>query len=152
MKLYEINQEIENCIDQETGEIIDMDKLQQLSMEREQKIENIGCWIKNLESDIKALKAEEEAFYSRRKSAESKVKSLKDFLSYQLEGEAFKTAKVAITFRNSIKVNIVDLEKIPEEYIRITKTPSKTDIGKLLKSNIEVPGAVLETSKSISIK
>ena len=35
MKLYEIDNEIMNCIDEETGEIIDPEKLESLEMERE---------------------------------------------------------------------------------------------------------------------
>lgn len=34
MKLYEIEQAIMDCIDMETGEIIDAEKLDQLQMER----------------------------------------------------------------------------------------------------------------------
>ena len=45
MKLYEIDQAILNCIDLETGEIIDTEQLDKLTMEREAKLENIACWI-----------------------------------------------------------------------------------------------------------
>ena len=48
MKLYEIDEAILNCIDTETGEIIDADQLDKLTMERDTKIENVACWIKDL--------------------------------------------------------------------------------------------------------
>ena len=38
--LYEIEQAIMDCVDLETGEIIDIEKLDQLQMDREVKIEN----------------------------------------------------------------------------------------------------------------
>ena len=60
MNLYEIDNEILSCVDMETGEVVDMDKLNNLQMERDQKIENIGCWIKNLLADAKALKEEKD--------------------------------------------------------------------------------------------
>ena len=41
MKLYEIDEAIMACIDAETGEIIDADKLDKLTMERDAKIENV---------------------------------------------------------------------------------------------------------------
>ena len=50
--LYEINQDILDCIDLETGEVFDLDKLQNLQMEKNEKIENIALLIKNLKSDI----------------------------------------------------------------------------------------------------
>ena len=53
--LYEINNQILACVDLDTGEIIDMDKLQELQMEFDQKVEGVACWIKNLLSEAKAL-------------------------------------------------------------------------------------------------
>ena len=74
--LYEIDKSILGCIDQETGEMIDPDRLEALFMERNQKIENVALWIKNLQSDALAFKAEKEAFAARQKAAEAKVESL----------------------------------------------------------------------------
>ena len=51
MNLFEIENEIMNCWDQETGEILDSDRLDQLEMERDTKIENIALYIKNLTAD-----------------------------------------------------------------------------------------------------
>lgn len=56
--LYEIDEEILNCVDQETGEIIDPEKLAQLQMDFDKKVEGIALWIKNLLSDAEAIKAE----------------------------------------------------------------------------------------------
>ena len=69
MKLYEINSEIENLVDTETGEIADIAFFEQLSMERTAKIEGIALYIKNLDSDVTALKAEETALAERRVAA-----------------------------------------------------------------------------------
>lgn len=93
MNLYEIENEILNCVDMETGEIVDIKKLESLQMERDQKIENIGCWIKNLLSDAEALKSEKENLAKRQKVAESKAASLKEYLSRYLDGEKFKSAR-----------------------------------------------------------
>ena len=46
--LYEIDFEIMNCIDFETGEVVDVEKLTELQMEREHKIESVALWVKNL--------------------------------------------------------------------------------------------------------
>ena len=64
MKLYEIDAAIMECIDLETGEIVDADRLTALQMEREQKLENVALWIKDLDAEAKALKAEEQSFSS----------------------------------------------------------------------------------------
>ena len=37
MKLYEINEEILNCVDEETGEITDFERFNNLQIERDEK-------------------------------------------------------------------------------------------------------------------
>lgn len=56
--LYEINEEILSCVDMETGEIIDAEKLGRLQMAFDDKVEGIALWIKNLLSDAAAIKEE----------------------------------------------------------------------------------------------
>ena len=82
MNLYDIDRQIqeliENCVDPETGELtIDTAALDALQMEREAKIENLACYVKNLTADAKKIKAEEEALAQRRKAAENKAERLK---------------------------------------------------------------------------
>lgn len=48
MRLYEIEQAIMDCIDEETGEIIDLERLNQLMMDKQKKIEGVALWVKNL--------------------------------------------------------------------------------------------------------
>lgn len=79
--LYEINEQILNCVDMETGEIIDADKLQDLQLAFDEKVEGIACWIKNLLSDASAIKAEKDALAEREKACKNKAESLKNYLS-----------------------------------------------------------------------
>ena len=67
MRLYEINAEIDNCIDYETGEILDIEKFQELQIEKERKLEAIALVYKNavaeskmFDDEIKALKERKE--------------------------------------------------------------------------------------------
>ena len=55
MKLYEIEAGILECVDQETGEIVDIEKLDELQMELEKKIEGVVLQCKNLAAYITAL-------------------------------------------------------------------------------------------------
>ena len=61
--LYEINESIvaafERGIDAETGEILSekaLEELAKLEMERDEKVEGIALWIKNLLADAEVLK------------------------------------------------------------------------------------------------
>lgn len=153
MNLYEIDSAIMNCVDMETGEIIDMEALENLQMERDQKIENIGCWIKNLLADAKALKEEKDNLAARQKSAENKVASLKAYLSSYLNGEKFKTAKVAISYRKSDSVDISEGAVIPDEYLKYSDpTPDKIGLKAELKAGEKFPGISIVTSSNIQIK
>lgn len=154
MKLYEIDVQIlECCIDQETGEIIDAEKLEALQVEREQKIENVALWIKNLTAETTAYKAEKMAFAERQKKAEEKAESLKKWLADALGGTNFKTTKAAVSFRKTQSVQVSDIWALGEEFVKYADpTPDKNAIKAALKAGQEVNGAELIESISVSIK
>jgi hypothetical protein len=152
--LYEIDQAILECVDLETGEIIDHERLDGLMMERSAKIESVALWVKNLESDAVAYKAEKEAFAAREKQASEKAKGLKEWLARACEGEKFSTAKCAVSFRKSEAVEIAEGATIPEEYMRTKTTtePDKTAIKAALKDGKEIDGCRLSTKLNTNIK
>lgn len=157
MNLFQIDEEIMNCVDMETGEIIDSAKLDELQMDRDIKIENIACWIKNLVADAEALKAQKQAFADRQKSAENKAESLKKYLANYLAGQKFSTPKVAISFRKTTSVNVTDISQIPEQYLKYEDPkPDKTAIKAAIKAASEAgetfAGAEIVEGQSISIK
>lgn len=153
MNLYEIDNAIMGCVDVETGEIIDIDKLDQLQMERDKKVENIACWIKNLISDAEQIKAEVDRLSERKKAAENKAESLKKYLKDYLRGEKFKTGKVMVSYRKTSSVDVTDMSILPDKYKRYADpTPSKMDIKNDINAGIEVPGAVIVTGRSMIIK
>lgn len=163
MTLYEIDKSIEqlvNAVDPETGELlVDNDALDALMMERDGKIENIACFIKNLTADAKALKDEEAALAERRKAAEKKAERLKDYLTYVLGGEKFQTVKCAVSFRKSQTVEIDEgftawAEKTGNDNLLRYKAPeaNKVAIKALLAQGADIPCARLAQNTSITIK
>lgn len=153
MKLYEIDEAILGCIDTETGEILDADKLNALQIEREKKLENVALWIKNLTSDAEALKAEKQAFAERQKAAETKAESLKKWLTEALAGEKFKTTKVAVSFRKTKSVQVEDIWKLDDSFVKYAEpTANKAAIKKAIEAGQEVAGATLVENVSISVK
>ena len=64
MTLFELNDALRNFnleIDEETGEILNAAELDALEMQRDEKIENIALWIKNLKAEAEAVKMKAEA-------------------------------------------------------------------------------------------
>lgn len=152
--LYEINNAIMDCIDYETGEILDVERLNALQMEKQDKIESVALWIKNLSADAIAFKAEKEAFVEREKKALKKIESLKNWLSGALEGQKFSTWRCAVTFRKSEAVEIEDESMIPQFLIneKVTYSPDKTAIKAALKEGQEIPGCKLIERMNPTIK
>ena len=160
--LYEIDAAILAAVDQETGEILDAEKLDALQMEREQKLEGVALWIKDLKAEAEAVKAEADKLNARKKALDNKIDGLKNWLLYALNGEKLKTARCNVYQTHSQKLNVPDepglisflqtLEE-PEKFLRF-KDPElkKDDIKKALKEGTIIPGAALEETESVVIK
>ena len=119
MTLFELNKAIEDfdlIVDEETGEVLNIDELDALNLAKDEKIENVCLWIKNLEAEADAIKTEEKNLEARRKSKENKVKSLKGYVSYALGGKKFETPRVAVSYRKSESVKIDDDYVIPDKW------------------------------------
>ena len=153
MTIYEIDQAIMRCVDLETGEIIDTEQLDKLQMERDAKIENVACWIKEIKAEAEALKDEKMAFAERQKVADNKAESRKQWLAYALDGKAFKSTRASVSFRKSQAVEIADIYKVDENYRRYKEPEAdKTAIKEALKAGKEVAGATLVENTSVIIK
>lgn len=153
MNLYEIDQAIMSLIDEETGEIKDYEAFAELQMDKEAKIENTALYIKNLLSDAEQLKAEKLRFAERQKQAEAKAESLKTYLDLFLAGEKFSSTKVSVTYRWSSSVDVYDISKIPEKYLKFADpTANKTAISTALKNGEVIEGAKIVEKNNIQIK
>lgn len=160
MTLYEIDMEILACVDPESGEIIDFEKLEELQIQREEKIEKVALWYKNLVSDAEALKAEKTALAEREAAARQKAESLKKWLTDALNGSKMSTAKVAIAFRKSESVEIDDaafgawVQSNNRDDLLTYKepTPNKTAIKAAIKSGQTINGASIVEKNNIQIK
>ena len=157
--LYEINSELtrlwDAATDPETGEINEdiYAEFEALQMEKDEKVENIALWIKDLKSDADAIKAEAKTLTDRAKAAENKAERLKAFLTDVLAGATFKTPRVAISYRNTEAVEIIDVDRVPPEFLRL-KDPEvdKTAVKAAIKEGRLVPGCGLQAKRSTIIK
>jgi len=151
--LYEIDSAITACVDEETGEILNEEKLNTLLMERSRKLEGVALWIKNLESDVAEIKTERDALNKRMKSAENRAKSLREWLKNALEYQPFETARVRVSFRKSESTEI-DESVLDKKWCRknVSYIPDKTVIKTAIKAGQTVAGARLVVNQNIQIK
>ena len=156
MTLYEINEQIQKAIelgfDPETGEILDESALEQLQLDRNEKIENICLFIKDLKAEAAALDAEKKNLDARASVAKKKSDSLSRYLQAMLDGEKFKTARCSISYRKTSAVIVDNENELPELCVRIRKEPNKTAIKDYINAGVSVPGAHIEDRQSMIIK
>lgn len=161
--LYEIDREILECVDMETGEILDTERLDALQMEREKKLEGVALWIKDLNAEAEAVKAEADKLTARKKALDNKVASLKRWLLYALAGEKLKTARCNVYQTHSTKLNVIDEQSVvawiqthceePEQFLKFTLPEIRKDAVKAeLKDGKEIPGCALEASEGLVIR
>lgn len=144
----------ENYVNTETGEVIDVEALDALKMERETKLRNIGCWMLNLEAEEKMLADQEKRFKERKDAVKRKRESLKSYVGAYLDGKPWKCTECEFKFRTSESVSFAgDIFKVPDDYLRY-KEPEldKAKIKKALKSGIEIYGCALEVKNNLSVK
>ena len=169
MTLYDIdaqNAALENAseddmiIDEETGELGSVvQALDALRMAREEKLENVACWVKNLSAEADAIREEENRLIKRRKSAETKAARLKAWLLAAMTREdgttdKIKTGRVSISVKRNPPSTVVDDDLLPSTYkvAKITYQANKELIKRELLAGGEVPGAYLEYGRSVVIK
>lgn len=152
MSLYDIRKDIEACVDAETGEIIDAEKLASLQVERDEKISNIACWIKNLLIDIEGIKAERKKLAERQAVMEHKAASLKAYLADFLDGKKWHDARSSLSFRKTERIEIADGAVVPEEFLKTSVTVDKAGLKKAVQGGATFDGVQLVEGQSIIVK
>ena len=160
--LYEIDAAILAAVDQETGEILDTEKLDALQMERERKLEGVALWIKDLKAEATAVKEEADKLTARKKALDNKIEGLKTWLLMALDGEKLNTPRCNVYQTHNQRVAVADEAKLisllqtledPEKFLRFKEPELKRDeIKKALKDGTIIPGAELEETESVVIK
>lgn len=160
MNIYEIDREIMECVDTETGEVIDIEKLGELQLAREAKVEGIALWVKNIAAAAQNIRDEEKRLAERRRVLENKAESLKKYLADALAGQSFETAKCRLSFRSSASVVIDDEEALTDwltknyrdDCIKYSASVDKKAVGQILANGVKVNGAHIEHKNNLQIK
>ena len=162
MTLYEINEALRNAldnIDPETGEVLD--DLDELLIQRAEKIEGIALSIKEDIALAEAIEKEAKTLLDRAKTvknrADWKKRYLTNAMTHEDGMEKYSSARVSIGWRKSEKVEIEYEDEFCKTFptytsYKIEVKPDRTLIKKELKSGKEIPGAVLVETQSIQIK
>lgn len=151
----------DSCIDEETGEIIDTDVLEELKNDLEKQIveksSDVVKYHKNREGLINQIDEEVKRLNAFKKSLKSRQENFEKYIIYcmdKLGKDKIETPNGVIKITDSEGVVIVDKEKVPAQYVTVKQefTEDKRAIKKAIKSGTKVPGAIIEKRKNISVK
>lgn len=159
MTLYELNEAMRNFdleIDEETGEILNADELEMLTLEHDIKLKNCVWWYKNIKAEAEALKLEKMKLAKRQQTAERKAEWMKAYIDADLCGKSFKPeddVTVNVSYRKSKVVECEDIYRVSDEYLRY-KEPEldKTKVKKAIADGIKVDGCTIVEKNNIQIK
>ena len=159
-----ISEAVESGISAEDAEQAWFDTLESMEEDIEEKFRNTALYIKNIEAEAAAIKAERDKLAQRERAKNNLVARLKQYL---LDGMTrTKRTKVefpecALSVRNnaeSVRISdeqaFVEWAKANADELLKYKEPeiSKTAVKKALQSGQDIPLATLERSQSVIIK
>jgi hypothetical protein len=164
MTLYSLSANYLQALDALTDPEADLpaeavkDTLEALAGELEDKAVNVAKFLRNMEAMAEAIKVAEADMAKRRKSLESRVQWLKDYLKGNMEHSGVSKIECPY-FKLSIQgnpaaVNILDEAAIPERFKEqvVSWKIDKTAIKKAILAGQSVAGASLVNGTRLVIK
>lgn len=133
------------------------DTLDSLDGAIEVKAQNSIAVLMEMEDYIDACKKREAQFAQRRKTAENRLKWLKDYWRDNMVAmgkDKIQTDLGPIALRNNPKsVEITDQSQIPSDFIKVKmeQTIDKIAIKQAIEAGQDVPGAVLVQGRSVRV-
>ena len=146
MSLYEITGRLAYLREMIESEAISeedaADTMEAILQEQEDGYENAVKWIRDIEADIEAVKAEAEKLAEKKKALENRKERVRDYILRSMQASGQKKVKAgifSISWKNPpIKyVPSVDIEQMPPELLRIKKEFSATAAKEWAKAHGE---------------
>lgn len=166
MRLYELTAELSEFLERiDEGDIPEeaiADTLESITMDIEDKADNIACMLKSLEAEITAIKAEATRLVERGRAKEKTYDRIKEYLAENLQRvgmDKLETARNKIAFRKSESVEVdeatflgwADVHR--DDLLTYTAPKAnKTAIKKALKDGEAIPGAQIVVKANLQIK
>ena len=171
MKLYEVNQQIEDLLNQlepdpETGEIPSNEdeiiaQINALALKRDDILQYLAKLALNTKATVQSMKDEEKRLHSRRQRMEQKQERLIAILDRECGGQKTDLGVATLCYRKSTRVEIND-EKAAIDWLKKTghhdcyRQPdpeiSKLYVSKLLDAGEQVPGVERVTDVSCYLR
>lgn len=166
LSIYSIPHEIQTAlnaltVDEETGEVIGWERLDELTQGAADKIANTARFIRYADVQIDAMEKAIADIKARKQSAQNlvdklRVKVVQALLAMPDGKRKIEEPDIKVSTRKSESVSLDDESLLDKKFVKvevITKqSPDKKAIKEAIKSGEEVKGAHLCTNYSLQIK
>ena len=161
MKLYEIPEQYRLAlegieVDEETGEILNADAIDQFEMDAKEKIENAALFVRELERESQAISEEADRMRNRAKAVERKAERVKNLILTALQpfNGKVKTQRITVYERHTDVVKIADGSMLPDAYVtkKVTVSRNKTELKRAIKAGATIDGVTLVDSVSVVMR
>lgn len=166
LKIYEIPLAIRNAleaitIDEETGEIVGFDKVDELTESAQVKIANTARFIRELDAQIVGMEIAADNMKKRISTAKKyrdflAVRSVQAMLALPNGVRKIEEPDIRVGLHKSESVEVTDEKKLDKKFMRtkvvMTTEPNKSEIKAAIKAGEVVVGARLNTNFSLTIK
>ena len=166
---------LEYHVNDETGEVIETEEefnelYNSIQLDLQTKLDNTNCLQKMIDGELEVIDKEIKRLTAEKKARERKKEWLKNridiFVVRQFTDEngnvdvdglhkyKLELPHSKISYRKSDSVEITDIDKLPEEYIKtkIEKNPDKVAIKNAIKNGKNINGAKIVTNYNIQIR
>ena len=145
--LYQLRQEIEDCLTLEADEEFDLDELDMLILSFEEKVESCLAYIKNLQAAGEGLAAEIKRLQDQKRAVVNNMARLKGYVRGELMSLDRKKIRVGVHRCSVVKapmsVEVSDPKVLPAEFQRVKIEARTADIIKHIKETGEVFNGVV---------
>lgn len=160
MKIYEIKDSLRKAlesmeVDEETGELLGYEAVQNVQTEAAEKIEGCALFVRETEAEAKALAEEIARLTARKRGLERRCDWLKAYMLPALLalGGKVKTPRVTVSKMKTTRCVVeVDPGVLPEEFRRVKVEANLAAIKNALKGGGVIPGAHLEDRDTLTIR
>lgn len=152
MKLYEITEQLRQLMEMDDVPPEQLqDTLDLVQEDFDAKALQCAAFIRELDLEVDGYKQEIDRLAARKKSLESKADSMREYVRHNMQALGItkingKLFTIALGKPSEV-VNVSDVDKVPDELVRIKREADKVAVKAQLAAGIEVPGCELLQGK-----
>ena len=161
MNLFKINEDLQAAIElaeqeeelsREDGQWL-FKIIEGLNIDRDAKLENIGRLYKNESALADMIDAEIKALQARKKTHQNKAEWLKEWAKANMQpGEKREFSACSYAWRWSESVEVLNLEKLPDQFKKVEVSAMKKEIGAAIKAGVKFESDVVRVNKNNNLQ